>query len=118
MIPMIFDEGKKRQLPWNKLADLIATTPARIFGLYPKKGTIQVGSDADMFLYNPDEPWVVKKEGLLYKQPWTPYENMKMRGRVKRTWIRGITVHIDDSPRGDIMVDPGFGAFLPGNVLN
>lgn len=117
MIPMTIGEGMERQIPLEKISDLIATNPAKIFGLYPRKGAIRIESDADLFLFNPNETWTVKRENLFYKQPWTPFENKVVKGRITRTIIRGTTVYVDAEPRGEIVVDPGFGEFLPGNPV-
>lgn len=117
VIPMLIGESIERKIPLEKMADLFATKPAKIFDLYPKKGAIQVGSDADMFLYDPSETWTVKKENLHYKQPWTPFLDKEVKGRIKRTLVRGHTVFVDDQTKGEIKVDPGFGEFIPGHPV-
>lgn len=115
MVPMVLSEGRRRELSWTRLAQVVAEGPARIFGLYPAKGTLRVGTDADMFIFDPDVSWKVDTGGLFYKQPWTPFEGMKVQGRVRRTLVRGRTVYLDSGDGGEITVSPGHGRFIyPG----
>ncbi|MDX8541886.1 allantoinase AllB [Mesorhizobium abyssinicae] len=113
-IPLLIGEGIKRKISVTRLADLYATAPARLFNIYPKKGAITIGGDADMFLFDAEEEWTVDKKQTFYKQKWTPFDGMKVTGRIKRTWVRGTLVYEDASPLGRIVVDPGFGQFIPG----
>ena len=113
-IPLLLGEGLRRGIAPEKLAALFATTPARLFNIYPRKGAIKVGTDADMFLFDPAEAWTVEPEQTFYKQKWTPFEGQNVTGRVKSTWVRGTMVYEDASPLGKIMVEPGFGEFIPG----
>ncbi len=113
---LLIGEGIRRNVPLTRLAQLFATMPARLFNIYPKKGAITVGGDADMFLFDPKEEWTVVPEHTFYKQKWTPFAGMKVSGRVKRTWVRGTTVYEDGAPMGAITVTPGFGRFIPGKT--
>ena len=57
-IPVLVSEGvHRRGLSWERLAELVATNPARRFGIYPQKGAIRVGSDADLTFVDPDRDW-------------------------------------------------------------
>jgi dihydroorotase-like cyclic amidohydrolase len=77
--------------------------------LYPRKGTILPGSDADLALYDLDAEWTVDpREQQFSKNPWSPFEGRAVRGKVVRTIVRGRTVYCD----GEITADPGYGAFL------
>lgn len=113
---LLIGEGIRRGIPLTRLAELFAAAPARLFNIYPQKGTIRVGSDADMFLFDPEQEWTVDAEETFYKQKWTPFHGVKVTGRVKRTWLRGTTVYEDGAPRGSITVKPGFGRFIPGRT--
>lgn len=112
--PLLIGEGMKRNIPLTRLAQLFATAPARLFNIYPQKGAITIGGDADMFLFDPSEEWTVDPKHTFYKQKWTPFAGVKVTGRVKRTWLRGTTVYEDAAPLGSITVKPGFGKFIPG----
>lgn len=113
-IPMLLGEGMARGIPANVLANLFATAPARLFNVYPHKGAIVLGGDADMFLFDPDETWTVDVQQTFYKQKWSPFDGMRVNGRIKHTWLRGTAIYEDSAPTGRILVDPGFGAFIPG----
>ena len=90
-----------------------ATNPARIFGLYPRKGTLSVGADADIALLDPNATWTVTLDDALHKQKWTPYEGKEMTGRVVRTIRRGETIFDDTLQGSDRMTArPGSGRFL------
>ena len=93
----------------NKLVDLTCTTPARMFGLFPRKGTLAVGSDADMVIFDPKAEFVISKSTGLSRSDYTPYEGMKVRGA---TWLvlqRGRVI----AREGKVMGRPGAGEFLP-----
>ncbi|MDR1874609.1 MAG: allantoinase AllB [Synergistaceae bacterium] len=94
LLPVLFTEGvKKRGLPLEKLVRLISAEPARLFGLYPRKGALQVGSDADLTIFDPEAQWTVKPEDLLYRNRHTPYMGMRLQGRVEMTLSRGRVVY-------------------------
>ena len=78
---------------------LISTNPARIFGLYPRKGTLAIGADADIALLDPDATWTVTVDDALHQQKWTPYEGKTITGRVVRTIRRGETIFDDSAAR-------------------
>jgi allantoinase len=114
LLPAIFSEAVvKRGLPVERFVSLIAANPARIFGLYPRKGTLAIGADADIALLDPNATWRVTVDDALHKQKWTPYEGKEITGRVVRTIRRGETI-FDDRRQGDdrITARPGSGRFL------
>jgi allantoinase len=92
----------------------IATNPAQIFDLYPRKGTIAIGSDADVVVFDPERSWVVRGEEMFHKQKWSPFEGKTITGRVVRTLRRGETIY-DDSLEGDARLPAlaGSGRYLP-----
>ena len=64
----------------NRMVDAVATTPARMFGLFPRKGTIAVGSDADLVIYDPRTDHILSKDLSLSRVDYCPYEGMRMNG--------------------------------------
>lgn len=109
MLPLLLDEGLgRRGLSLARLAELTSTNAARIFRLFPRKGAIVIGGDADLALVDPDAAWTIRGSALLHKNNWTPYEGRRVRGRVDMTLVRGTVVYRD----GQVLVDPGFGRFV------
>jgi allantoinase len=115
LLPAFYSEAVvKRGLPRERFVALIATNPARLFGLSPRKGTFAIGADADVTLFDPTATWTVTTEDALHRQKWTPYDGKTITGRVVRTIRRGETIY-DDARRGEarITAAPGSGRFLP-----
>ena len=112
MFPAMLDEMvNKRGLSLERFAELSATNPAKVFGLYPQKGVIQVGSDADLVLYDPDRSWEVRGEDMLHRNKWTPFEGKTVGTSVMRTILRGKTV-FDASAENPVTGSAGDGKFL------
>ena len=115
LLPAFFDGAViQRGMDLSQFVRQMATTPAKIFGLYPRKGTIAVGSDADVTLLDPAREWTVRGADMLHRRKWTPYEGKTLTGRVRRTIRRGATIY-DDRAEGEARVPaaPGSGLFLP-----
>jgi allantoinase len=115
LLPAFYSEAVvKRGLPAERFVSLMAANPARIFGLYPRKGNLTIGSDADITLLDPNASWHVTVDDALHKHKWTPYEGKQITGRVVRTIRRGETI-FDDSRAGTgrVTAAPGSGTFLP-----
>jgi allantoinase len=111
MLPLIMDEAlNRRGMRPEAFARFSSTNAARILGLFPRKGAILPGSDADLALYDPNLEWEVDPGLLFSKHKWTPFAGRTIRGKVLRTIVRGETVYHD----GEIVATPGHGTFLPG----
>lgn len=92
----------------NRLVQLLSTNPARIFGLYPRKGTLTPGADADVVIYDPRETWTLTDDDLHSNAGFTPYAGLTIQGRVRTTISRGrIVWHA-----GEFLGDPGRGRFV------
>jgi dihydropyrimidinase len=109
-LPLLFSEGVQRgRLDLNRFVALSAANHARLYGLYPRKGTIAVGSDADIAIWDPERETTVTA-GLLHDNVgYTPYEGRKLKGWPVTVLSRGRVV-VED---GRLLVDRGSGAFLP-----
>lgn len=109
MLPALLTEGiHRRGLSLVRLSQLCASNVAKIFGLYPQKGTIRPGSDADLTLVDLDERWTLSPEMLYYKNPWSPYIGYEFQGRVRRTLLRGESVYAE----GEVVGRQGMGRYL------
>jgi len=108
-LPVLISEGvNKRGLELPALARMLSYNPARLFGLYPQKGTIQVGADADLAVVDLNKEWTLSSEQLFYKNKFSAYVGSTFKGQVKRTLVRGKTVYQD----GRIVAQPGYGKLL------
>jgi dihydropyrimidinase len=109
-LPLLFSEGVGQgRLDLNAFVALTATNHAKLYGLYPKKGTIAVGSDADIAIWDPERETTVTAGMLHDNVGYTPYEGRRLRGWPTIVISRGRVV-IDD---GKLTVRRGSGAFLP-----
>src|SRR6266498_2953163 len=82
LVPLMYSEGVvKRGLPLTWLARVLAENPARIFGLYPRKGAIRLGADADLTIWDPAPEWTIQAGQHLGIAGFTSYEGWKVRGR-------------------------------------
>jgi allantoinase len=114
LLPAFFSEAVvKRGLSPERFVAMMSGNPARLFGLFPRKGSLAIGADADITLLDPRVTWTVTVDDALHKQKWTPYEGKEITGRVVRTARRGETL-FDDSRQGDdrVAAAPGSGKFL------
>jgi dihydroorotase-like cyclic amidohydrolase len=97
-----------RGLSLERVADLTATAPARLFGLYPQKGSIAIGADADFALVDTQRTWTFRPEHLQTRSGISPYLGRTFRGAAVRTIVRGRTVFAD----GEIVGDAGWGRLV------
>ena len=80
--------------------ELCSTTPARMFGLYPQKGTIQPGADADIVLYDPDASWAISVDNHHMNMDYSAYEGFEIQGKVDTVISRGKVVVKDNAFHG------------------
>ena len=109
-LPLLFSAGVRGgRIDLNRFVALTATNPAKIYGLYPRKGTIAIGSDADLVVWDPNQTVTIRNQELHHNVDYTPYEGIEVKGRPVLTLSRGEIVQRDGKP-----VDaPGRGQFLP-----
>jgi dihydropyrimidinase len=109
-LPLMFHEGvSSGRLTPSEFVALIATNPAKLFGLHPRKGTIAAGMDADMVLWDPAKRVTLTAEVMQSAIDYTPYEGREVTGWPVATIRRGDVVMED----GRVRAEPGSGQFLP-----
>jgi dihydropyrimidinase len=109
LAPLMYNEGVvNRGLPITWLARVMAENPARIFGLYPRKGTVRVGADADLTIWDPGAETTIRAANHLGIAGFTPYEGWRVRGRPWMTLVRGQVV----LNQGSLEQKAGFGQYL------
>ena len=103
------------ELPLERLMRLLSANPARVYGLYPQKGTLQVGSDADVVIYDPAGEHPLRDEDL-HGAPgcYTPFAGQTIHGRVAVTISRGKVIYRD----GEFLGQPTHGRFVPGQPFD
>jgi dihydropyrimidinase len=89
-LPILYDGGvRQERISLNRFVQLTATTPAKLFGLFPRKGTIAVGSDADIVLFDPSERWTIRAAEHHSRVDYSLFEGRQIVGRVKKVFLRG-----------------------------
>ena len=108
-LPLLFSEGVNQQrIDIHQFVALTATNPAKLYGLYPRKGTISIGSDADLVIWNTQHRVTITNGMLHHNVDYTPYENMAIQGYPEITLSRGEIVW----QQGQVKAISGRGQFL------
>jgi len=90
MFPLLFHEGVvEKRLTLSRLVQVMCENPARVFGLYPKKGALRVGSDADLVIVDPESEWTIERANQHSNALYTPYEGRTVRGTPVLVMQRG-----------------------------
>ena len=93
MLPLLLSEGFARnRLSLQRLAQITSYNAARTFGLYPRKGTLLPGADADFVIIDPDQMWRIAAGDLLTASDFSIYDGMEIKGAVESVYVRGIKV--------------------------
>jgi dihydroorotase (multifunctional complex type) len=111
MIPMLLTQVNKGKTTLERFVLLTAESPAKLAGIYPRKGTIQIGSDADFTIVDMNAKKTISSEGLISKANFTPWEGYTVQGLPDYTIVRGKIV----MDHGNILGTPGFGKFVAAN---
>jgi dihydropyrimidinase len=112
---LLFSEGvNKKRITVNKFVEVTATNPAKIFGMFPRKGTIGIGSDADIILLDPNELHTLSAKTHHMNVDYSAYEGMELTGKVKTVILRG-QVAVD---KGAVKITKGYGKFVKRNKVS
>jgi allantoinase len=113
ILPLMHDALSERGLPLSLLAHLLCEAPSRRFGLWPRKGGLVRGADADLVVFDAERSWEVDPLALTGAAGWSPYRGRRLRGAVARTFVRGNEVFDGEGVVGE----PGWGSHVkPGPV--
>jgi dihydroorotase (multifunctional complex type) len=111
-LALLINEYRNGRITLDRIIELTSENPAKVFGLYPQKGAISVGADADLVVVDPKQQWTVKAEGLKSKAGWTPYEGWMLEGKPVMTLVRGKVM----MENGEIVGKRGHGAEVTKHV--
>lgn len=113
LVPLMLTEAVyHRGMPPGQFATLLAANPAKIAGLWPRKGAIQVGADADLIIVNMEREWTVERGWLQSRYPHSPFVDRKMKGWIELVLRRGQTIARDGA-----VIAEGGGEWLKGTRL-
>jgi dihydropyrimidinase len=111
LLPILYSEGVAAgRLSLMDLVRLVSEQPARMFRIDHRKGSLCVGSDADVVVFDPEHEWTITADTLHMRTDFSPYEGRRIRGAVTTTLSRGTVVY----DRGEILGPWGHGRFVPG----
>lgn len=86
----------ENKISLNQWVELTSTKAAKLFGMYPRKGAIEIGSDADIVVFDANYTGVIKAENQTQNVDYTPYEGFNQKGRIKQVYLRGTSM-VEDS---------------------
>ncbi|OWY06040.1 dihydropyrimidinase [Thioclava sp. F1Mire-8] len=108
-LPILFSEGvRKGRISIERFVALTSTNPAKLYGLYPQKGALVIGADADITLWDPERKAVIRQASLNHGADYTPFEGMEIEGWPVRTILRGQTIAAD----GEVLEQGRTGRYL------
>jgi dihydropyrimidinase len=110
-LPVILDHilQKKSKLSILDFVRITSTTPAKIYGLFPKKGQINIGSDADIVIWDTNKNMLLSDSMVVDGSKYNPYKDFKVTCWPKEVILRGNTI-VEDN---DLKADQGTGKFIP-----
>lgn len=113
LLPLVYTKGVRTgKISINKMVEILSANTAKTFGMFPRKGTIEVGSDADIILVDPEQNKLVTRDILHSPIDWSPYEGMELAGFPLITISRGEVI-VDD---GDFLGQKGRGMFINRHI--
>ncbi|MAE11212.1 MAG: hypothetical protein CL876_04785 [Dehalococcoidales bacterium] len=109
VLPLIMTEGvNKGRITIERMVKLTSENPAKIWGIYPKKGALSPGSDADVVIVDPDREWVLSADNLKSRSDYSIYEGRTVKGKAIKTFVRGKLVAED----GTLVIETPIGEYV------
>lgn len=113
-LPVMWTAAARRGIPICQLSEWMSAAPARLAGLGDRKGSIDVGHDADLLIFDPDQEFTVDAARLFHRHKVTPYDGARLKGLVTMTMLRGRIVYehgeIGGKPAGQLLLPDGLTA--------
>jgi dihydroorotase (multifunctional complex type) len=109
-LTMLLNGVSQGRISLEMVVQLVCENPAHLYGMWPRKGNLEVGADADLVLVDMSQSVTLKNDQMHSKAGWTPYDGMAVQGVPVATYVGGSLV----ASEGQIVADPGVGKFLPG----
>lgn len=109
VLPLLLNGVNQGKVSLARIVDVFSTKPAKILDLYPQKGAIQPGSDADLVIVDMSKERTLRDEEVVAKCGWTPFDGLTIQGVPESTFVRGEPV-VRDS---EVVGEPGYGEFVP-----
>jgi dihydropyrimidinase len=108
-VELLFSEGvAKKRITLNKFVEASSTRAAQIFGMHPRKGTLAVGADADIVIFNPETKHKISASTHHMRCDYSAYEGMELTGKTETVLLRGeLAIH-----NNECLIQPGFGQFI------
>jgi dihydropyrimidinase len=99
---LLYSEGVARgRLSLPRFVEIVATAPAQLFGLAPRKGSLTMGADADLILFDPEATWIMGAETLHMATDWSAWEDIEITGRIRKVFSRGELIVDGDELRAE-----------------
>jgi dihydroorotase len=109
-LSVLLDGAHAGRISYERVVEVYSEQPARIYGLWPRKGRLAPGADADVALVDPEARWTVADGDIVSKAGWSPFAGRTLVGRAVGTYVRGRLV----ADENRVVAEPGTGRFLPG----
>ena len=110
MVPILVSEGyNKGRLTLSRLVEVLSTSAAKQYGLYPKKGAMHIGSDADFTIIDLNKEWTIDQKKTYSMAKYNPLHGIQLKGKPVKTVVRGTLVYDD---KEGIVGKEGFGQFV------
>ncbi len=108
-LQLLYDGGvADGRITLNRMVEVLSTSPAKLFGLYPQKGTIGIGSDADLVIFDPNKKHRINQKAHHMRIDYNMYEGREVTGAVETVLLRGSTL----LKKGEFLGRPGQGRFI------
>ena len=106
-LPIVWTEASRRGFSIQDVARWLCSAPASLVGLSGRKGSLEIYSDADLVIWNPEKEFTVEAEHLHHRHKLTPYQGRVLNGVVEKTFLRGRKIYdggeLIDQPRGNLL---------------